>query len=131
MRTAACCMVAALALSAAALAQDETGVVATNVVTVTVTATNYVDEVVKDPKVHATTNLVTRLFHLHNASSDEVAEKFNAMWSGDFGAMWKISKMAQSFPEANAVMVTAPSAVIDACDAMGKAIDVEPKQVYI
>ena len=131
MRTAACCMVVALALSAAALAQDETGVVATNVVTVTVTATNYVDEVVKDPKVHATTNLVTRLFHLHNASSDEVAEKFNAMWSGDFGSMWKISKMAQSFPEANAVMVTAPSAVIDACDAMVKEIDVEPKQVYI
>ena len=40
-------------------------------------------------------------------------------------------KVAQAFPEANAVMVTAPNAIIAACEDVVKAIDVEPKQVYI
>ena len=126
-----CCLTTAAAIFSASAQADTEASAATVTNVVTVVATNYVDEVVKDPKVHATTNLVTRLFHLHNSSSDEVADKFNAMWSGDFGSFWKISKMAQSFPDANAVMVTAPSAVIDACADMVRDIDVEPKQVYI
>ena len=126
-----CCLTTAAAIFSASAQADTEVSAATVTNVVTVVATNYVDEVVKDPKVHATTNLVTRLFHLHNSSSDEVADKFNAMWSGDFGSFWKISKMAQSFPDANAVMVTAPSAVIDACADMVRDIDVEPKQVYI
>jgi len=108
-----------------------TPVVVTNTVTVTVTKTNTVTEVVKDPQIAATTNLVTRTFKLHNANSDDLAERFNAMWTGDFGSRWKIAKVAQSFSEANAVMVTAPQSVMDACADIVKDIDVEPQQIYI
>ena len=73
----------------------------------------------------------TRTFKLNYASANEVAERFNTMWSGDFGTVWKVSRIAQAFPEANAVMVTAPGVILDACDQAIAAIDVEPKQVYI
>ncbi len=73
----------------------------------------------------------TRTFKLNYASANEVAERFNTMWSGDFGTVWKVSRIAQAFPEANAVMVTAPGVILDACEQAIAAIDVEPKQVYI
>ena len=73
----------------------------------------------------------TRTFNLNYASANEVAERFNTMWSGDFGTVWKVSRIAQAFPEANAVMVTAPGVILDACEQAIAAIDVEPKQVYI
>lgn len=73
----------------------------------------------------------TKVFKLEHASAEEVAEKLNATWSGDFGAVWKISKMAIAFPESNSVMVTAPAAIIEACEEVVKSVDVEPKQVYI
>ncbi len=73
----------------------------------------------------------TRTFKLNYASANEVAERFNTMWSGDFGTVWKVSRIAQAFPEANAVMVTAPGVILDACEQALAAIDVEPKQVYI
>jgi len=122
---------AAAAFTATNVLNVLTPVLVTNTVTVTVTKTNTVTEVVKDPRVTATTNLVTRTFKLHNASSDDLAERFNNMWTGDFGSYWKISKVAQSFPEANALMVTAPQSVMDACVDIVRDVDVEPKQVYI
>ena len=73
----------------------------------------------------------TRTFSLTYADATEVAEKFNATWSGDFGAGMKIAKIAQAFPEANKVMVTAPGVVLDACEEVVREIDVAPQQVYI
>ena len=73
----------------------------------------------------------TRTFKLQHAAAEEVAERFNNMWSGDFGINWKVSKIAQPFPEANVVMVTAPGAILDACEQAIAAIDVEVRQVYI
>ncbi len=73
----------------------------------------------------------SRVFRLENANAEEVADRLNATWSGDFGVAWKVSKIAQSFPEANAVMVTAPKMILDACEEAIRQIDVEVPQVYI
>ena len=73
----------------------------------------------------------TRTFKLHHANAEEVAERFNNTWSGDFGIAFKIAKIAQAFPEANTVMVTAPGAILDACEKVVRDIDVEVPQVYI
>jgi len=75
--------------------------------------------------------IATRMFKLSHASAEEVAERFNTMWSGDFGIGWKVAKIAQPFPEANMVMVTAPGAILEACDQAIMALDIEPRQVYI
>ena len=125
--------------SAAAPVEGEA--VVTNVLTVltpkvvtnlvTVVRTNMVVETIKDNRISATTNLVTRTFKLHNIGADELAERINAMWTGDFGAVWKIGKVAQAFPEANKIMVTAPRAVVEACENIVDEVDIEPPQVYI
>ena len=73
----------------------------------------------------------TRIFRLVHANAEEVADRFNATWSGDFGVTWKVSKIAQAFPEANSVMVTAPAMVLDACAEAIREIDVQIPQVYI
>ena len=73
----------------------------------------------------------TKVFKLSHASADDVAERINSTWNGDFGATWKVSKIAQSFPEANMVMVTAPAIILDACEQVVKAVDIEVPQVYI
>ena len=76
-------------------------------------------------------SISTRTFKLEFADATDVAERFNDTWSGDFGDLWKVKKVAQAFPEANAVMVTAPRAIIDACADVVREIDVSPQQVYI
>jgi type II secretory pathway component GspD/PulD (secretin) len=73
----------------------------------------------------------TRIFRLNHASAQEVAEKFNEMWNGEFGQVWKVSKMAVAFQESNSVMITAPTLILDACQKMIKELDVEAQQVYI
>ncbi len=73
----------------------------------------------------------TRVFRLVHASAMEVAENLNTMWSGDFGTTWKLTKMAVAFPESNAVMVTAPRFILDACEKAVAELDVEAQQVYI
>ena len=75
--------------------------------------------------------IATRTFKLVHASAVDVADRFNATWGGDFGITWKIKQIAQAFPEANSVMVTAPGMIIDACEAVIRDIDVEAPQVYI
>ena len=75
--------------------------------------------------------IATRTFKLLHASAEEVAERFNNTWGGDFGITWKIKQIAQAFPEANSVMVTAPGVILDACEQVIKDIDVEAPQVYI
>ena len=73
----------------------------------------------------------TRTFRLVHASAVEVAERFNNTWGGDFGITWKIKQIAQAFPEANSVMVTAPGVILEACEQVIRDIDVEAPQVYI
>lgn len=75
--------------------------------------------------------ITSRVFRLNNIGADEVANRLNAMWSGDFGVTWKVSKIAQSFTEANCVVITAPAMILDACAEIIRNIDVEVPQVYI
>ena len=67
---------------------------------------------VADPSLRAL-RISTRVFKLAHANAEEVAERFNATWSGEFGTTWRISRIATSFPEVNAVMVTAPKRILD------------------
>ena len=85
----------------------------------------------KSEEMLARRRISTRTFCLAHASAEDVAAKLNSTWSGDFGVNWKINKMAIAFPESNTIMVTAPAAILDACEQVINAIDVEPKQVYI
>ena len=73
----------------------------------------------------------TKIFKLNHASAIEVAEKFNSMWSGEFGQTWKVSKMAVAFEETNSIMITAPGVIMDACEKSIHELDKEAKQVYI
>ena len=73
----------------------------------------------------------TRTFKLVHVSAEDVAERFNSTWGGDFGITWKIKQIAQAFPEANTVMVTAPGVILEACEKVIEDIDVEAPQVYI
>ena len=75
--------------------------------------------------------ITARTFRLEHADAVEVADRLNDAWSGDFGDGWKVVKVAQAFPEANAVMVTAPESIVEACAGVVREIDVEPRQVYI
>ena len=75
--------------------------------------------------------LDTRVFRLQHASAAEIADKLNEMWNGEFGHKWKVTKMAVPFHEANALMVTAPAPVLDACGHAVSELDVEARQVYI
>ena len=73
----------------------------------------------------------TRIYKLNHASAVEVADKFNAMWSGEFGQTWKVTKMAIAFEESNSVMITAPEVIQEACAKSILELDQEAKQVYI
>ena len=73
----------------------------------------------------------TRIFRLNHCSAAEVAAKFNEMWNGEFGQVWKVTKMAVAFPESNSVMVSAPAPILDACEKAIAALDVEARQIYI
>jgi len=73
----------------------------------------------------------TRIFRLNHCSAAEVAAKFNEMWNGEFGQVWKVTKMAVDFPESNSIMVTAPPPILDACEKAIEALDVDARQVYI
>ena len=73
----------------------------------------------------------TRVFKLSNVNAADVAERFNAIWSGEFGTTWRIFRVATAFPESNSVMITAPKRIIEACEAVINEIDKEAQQVYI
>ena len=101
----------------------------------TTTLTNVVQMVVTNTvwwgQFEEKRRISTRTFRLHHADAQEVAERFNSTWTGDFGIAFKIAKIAQAFPEANTVMVTAPGAILDACEQVVREVDVEVPQVYI
>ena len=73
----------------------------------------------------------TRVFRLHHVAASEVADNLNAMWNGDFGQTWKVTKMAIAFPESNSIVVTAPRVILDACEKAVAELDVEQQQVYV
>ena len=73
----------------------------------------------------------TRIFRLIHVSAVEVADKLNTMWNGEFGQVWKVTKMAVPFEESNTIVVTAPRAILTACEKIVKGLDVEAQQVYI
>ncbi len=75
--------------------------------------------------------IATRVFKLEHVSAQDVADKFNEMWNGEFGQTWKVTKMAVAFPESNSIMVTAPRQILDTCAKMVGELDVEARQVYI
>ena len=85
----------------------------------------------KDEQKEALRQIETRIFKLNHASAAEVAENLNTMWNGEFGQVWKVSKMAVSFPESNTILVTAPRIILDACEKAIEGLDVEARQVYI
>ena len=85
----------------------------------------------KAERVEELKRIDTRVFKLNHASATEIAEKFNEMWNGEFGQNWKVTKMAVAFQESNAVMITAPKAILGACEKMICELDVEARQVYI
>ncbi len=88
------------------------------------------DPVVEEAKL-AERRISTRVFRLTYANAEDVAERFNATWSSDFGVTWKVTKISQAFPESNSVMVTAPKFILDACEEIIRAIDIDVPQVYI
>lgn len=147
---------AALLSAQAAFATGAVKMVVTNFVTsldvpvvtnlVTITTTNTITQIVTNsvPSLEAIAieerrieddarlrRIATRTFKLAHADAEEVAAKFNDTWSGDFGIGVKLVKIAQAFPEANTVMVTAPGVILDSCERVVREIDVEPMQVYI
>ncbi len=75
--------------------------------------------------------ITSKTFNLIYADAEDVAERINLAWQGDFGSQWKVSKVAQAFPEANAVMVTVPACMVKACEDIIRGVDIKPKQVYI
>ncbi|MBP3405905.1 MAG: hypothetical protein IJC66_03535 [Kiritimatiellae bacterium] len=147
---------AALLSAKAAFATGAVQMVVTNFVTsldvpvvtnlVTITTTNTITQIVTNsvPSPEAVAieerrieddarlrRIATRTFKLAHVDAEEVAAKFNDTWSGDFGIGVKLLKIAQAFPEANTVMVTAPGVILDSCEKVVREIDVEPLQVYI
>ena len=96
------------------------------------TAKAYTDEkTAKEEHKESLRQIDTRVFRLNHASAQELAEKFNEMWNGEFGQNWKVTKMAVAFQESNALMITAPRLILDACEKMVGELDVEARQVYI
>ena len=73
----------------------------------------------------------SRTYRLNHVNAVEVAEKLNQVWAGDFGEKYKVAKMAVAFEESNAIMLTAPNIILDACEKTLKELDVEARQVYI
>ena len=75
--------------------------------------------------------VVTKCFQLNHASADDLAALFNANYApkNQNGAMAK--KIANSFAEANTVIVTANEKTIADCAAIVKAVDKAVAQIYI
>ena len=75
----------------------------------------------------------SRMFELTYASAEEVAENFNRTWRGQAATNGcsVAGDMAVPFKEANSVMVTATTSVLDDCAAMIAKVDRKPRQVYV
>ena len=85
----------------------------------------------KEERKASLLQIETRIFKLNHASAEEVAQNLNTMWNGEFGQVWKVTKMAVAFKESNSIIVTAPRLILDACEKAVQELDVEARQVYI
>ena len=75
----------------------------------------------------------SRMFDLTYATAETVAENLNRTWRGHAATNgnWSVGEMAVPFTEANSVMVTAPTHILDACAKMIERIDRKPRQLYV
>ena len=76
-------------------------------------------------------HIETKVIKLNHASAVEIADNLNLMWSGEFGQVWKVTKMAVAYPESNTIMITAPRLILEACEKAVSKLDIEAPQVYI
>ena len=88
-------------------------------------------EAAKEEAKESLRQIDTRIFRLIHASAVEVADKLNTMWNGEFGQVWKVTKMAVPFEESNTIIVTAPRAILTAWEKIVQGLDREAMQVYI
>ena len=129
-------MVRILAALTAAFAAVAPGVVSAEEASVTNAVASVTNAVAAAPSADAAVTpvegkIASRLYRLSNVNAVEVASRLNTMWSGEFGQVWKVTKMAVAFEDSNTLMLTAPVPVLDACERAIAVLDIESKQVYI
>ena len=75
--------------------------------------------------------IVTRTFQLNHASAEELATLFNENYAVKGKDGKTVQKIANAFPGANVVVVTAPEKVISDCEAIIRSVDKAIDQIYI
>lgn len=75
--------------------------------------------------------IVTRTFQLNHASADELAALFNENYAVKDKSGKVLQKIANAFPGANAIVVTAPEKVISDCESIITSVDKAVDQIYI
>ena len=74
----------------------------------------------------------TRSFQLNHASAEDMAKLFNESYAPKDNKTGKqVSKIANAFPEANVVVVTANEKTLTDCESIIKAVDKAVAQIYI
>ena len=84
--------------------------------------------VMEEPK---TIPILTKTFRLNHASSEELANLFNANYAKKDNQGKVLQNVATAFVSANTVVVTGPEKVIADCEAIVKAVDRAVPQIYI
>ena len=72
-----------------------------------------------------------RTFRLVYADAKSVAERLNRQMGRSTAADGSPREIAVAFEEANAVAVTAPPKMVEACAEIIRSVDVKPRQVYV
>ena len=75
--------------------------------------------------------IVTRTFQLNHASANELAALFNENYAVKDKNGKVLQKIANAFPGANAIVVTAPEKVISDCESIINSVDKAVDQIYI
>ena len=75
--------------------------------------------------------IVTKTFQLNHASAEELATLFNENYAVKGKDGKTVQKIANAFPGANVVVVTAPEKVISDCEAIIRSVDKAIDQIYI
>lgn len=75
--------------------------------------------------------IVTKTFQLNHASADELATLFNDNYAVKDKNGKVLQKIANAFPGANAIVVTAPEKVISDCESIISSVDKAVDQIYI
>ena len=73
----------------------------------------------------------TRSFQLNHAAADDMAKLFNESYAPKDKAGKQIGRIANAFPEANVVVVTANEKTLTDCEGIIKAVDKAVAQIYI